>query len=56
VWFAQSPRLPTSSSYVRAQYTTPALPAGATAISVGLAITSVGFITMDAYSLLDDQP
>jgi len=56
VWLAQSPRLPTSSSYVRAQYTTPALPAGATAISVGLAITGVGFITMDAYSLLDDQP
>jgi hypothetical protein len=54
-WFAQSPRLPTSSSYVAAQYTTPPLPADATGISIGLAITGVGYIIMDDYSLFDDQ-
>ncbi|MDQ3338021.1 MAG: Ig-like domain-containing protein [Myxococcota bacterium] len=53
IWFAQSPRLPTSSSYVLGSYTTPALPAGATAISVGLSITGVGALTMDAFSLVD---
>jgi peptidoglycan/xylan/chitin deacetylase (PgdA/CDA1 family) len=54
-WLSQSPRLATSSSYVTAQYKTPPLPADATAISVGLAITAVGFIVMDDYSLVDDQ-
>src|ERR1041385_6297777 len=53
VWFAQSPSLPTSSSYTLASYTTPALPSGATAISVGLSIVAVGSITMVAFSLTD---
>jgi peptidoglycan/xylan/chitin deacetylase (PgdA/CDA1 family) len=53
VWFAQSPRLPTSSSYVIGSYTTPALPADATAISVGLSLVGVGSLTMDAYTLVD---
>jgi hypothetical protein len=52
-WFAQSPRFPATSSYQLASYTTPALPADATAISVGLSITAVGFLTMDAYTLVD---
>lgn len=54
-WLSQSPRLPTSSSYVGATYTSPPMPEDATAISVGLAITGVGFIVMDDYSLVDDQ-
>jgi peptidoglycan/xylan/chitin deacetylase (PgdA/CDA1 family) len=53
IWFAQSARLPTSSSYALGTYTTPAMPAGATAISVGLSLVAVGSLTMDAYSLLD---
>jgi peptidoglycan/xylan/chitin deacetylase (PgdA/CDA1 family) len=53
IWFAQSARLPTSSSYVLGTYTTPAMPAGATAISVGLSLVGVGSLTMDDYTLLD---
>ena len=55
-WLSQSPRLPTSSSYVDAQYTSPPMPADATAISIGLAITGVGFIVMDAYELVENEP
>ena len=51
LWWAQSPRFPTSSSYVQAAWTTPVVPADATAISVGLSITSTGSITMDAFTL-----
>lgn len=56
VWFAQSPSLPASSSYALASYTTPALPAGATAISIGLSIIAVGSLTMDYYALYDATP
>ncbi len=52
-WFAQSPLLPVSATYVPASYTVPALPAGASAISVGLSLYSVGSVTMDDYTLLD---
>jgi peptidoglycan/xylan/chitin deacetylase (PgdA/CDA1 family) len=54
-WLSQSARLPTSASYALAEYRSPPLPADATAISVGLAITGVGFIIMDDYELVDDQ-
>jgi hypothetical protein len=54
-WLSQSGRLPTTTAYLTAQYTTPPLPSDATAISIGLAITNVGYIIMDDYSLLDDQ-
>jgi peptidoglycan/xylan/chitin deacetylase (PgdA/CDA1 family) len=53
VWFAQSPLLPVSDGYVTGTYTTPALPAVATAISAGLSIYDVGSITMDAFVLSD---
>jgi hypothetical protein len=53
VWFAESPLLPTSSSYRQATYTSPAMPSDATAISMGLGIFAVGSITMDAYTLVD---
>ncbi len=52
-WFAQSPLLPTSAAYVPASYTMPALPASASAISVGLSLYSVGSITMDEFKLVD---
>lgn len=55
-WFAQSPRLPASTAYRQATYTTPALPADATMISVGLTIIDVGTLTMDAFSLVDTAP
>jgi len=52
-YFAQSPLLPSSANYVAATYTIPALPAGASAISVGLSLYSVGSITMDSFTLVD---
>ena len=53
MYFAQSPTLPASATFTTGTYTIPALPAGATAISVGLSIYDVGSITMDAYTLVD---
>lgn len=52
-WFAQSPGLPASTSYVLGSYAIPALPADATAISVGLSLTTAGSLTMDAFELVD---
>jgi hypothetical protein len=51
VWFAESSMLPVASAYQQGTYTTPPLPADATAISVGLSIFSLGSLTTDAYSL-----
>jgi peptidoglycan/xylan/chitin deacetylase (PgdA/CDA1 family) len=53
VWFAQSARLAAASSYTRATFTTPAMPSGATAISIGLSLVSTGTLTTDAYELYD---
>ena len=55
IWLslAQSPPFPTSPTYVEATYTTPPLPADATAISVGMSIAAVGTLTMDAFSATD---
>jgi peptidoglycan/xylan/chitin deacetylase (PgdA/CDA1 family) len=53
IWFAQSPLLPTSSTYRQATYTTPPLPQEATALSLGLTIFDVGVLTMDTYTLVD---
>jgi peptidoglycan/xylan/chitin deacetylase (PgdA/CDA1 family) len=50
-YWAQSPSLAPSSSYVRAVWTTPALPAGATAVSVGMGLASTGSVTMDDFGL-----
>ena len=53
VYFTQSPTFPVTASYARATFTTPPLPAGATAISIGLSLYDVGSLTMDAYELRD---
>ena len=53
VWFAESASLPAASSYTQATYTTPAMPADATAISIGLSIFNVGSLTSDAYTLVE---
>lgn len=50
----QGPSLASSpTSYTRAAWTTPAMPAGSTAISVGFSQRSVGFLQGDAMSLND---
>ncbi len=41
-----------SSSWTQFSYTTPAVPAGATAVSFGLSLFTVGNLTTDDYSLL----
>jgi lysozyme family protein len=56
VWLAQSSALPTSSTYALGSYTTPPLPTGATAISVGLSIINLGSLTMDDFRLVDAGP
>jgi hypothetical protein len=58
VYFTQSPTFATTGSnsdvpFATATYTTPALPAGATGISVGLSIYDVGFLVMDNYVMTD---
>jgi hypothetical protein len=50
--WATGPDLPTSpTTYVRGTWVTPPLPAGATRISVGLALRGVGFAVMDDFTL-----
>jgi peptidoglycan/xylan/chitin deacetylase (PgdA/CDA1 family) len=52
-FWTQGPLLSSSASYVAASYVTPPLPAGASAISVGLSLYSVGSITMDQFVLVE---
>ncbi|WP_309893380.1 polysaccharide deacetylase family protein [Archangium sp.] len=50
--WAAGPDLPTSpTTYVRGEWVTPPLPAGATHLSVGLALRGVGFAVMDDFVL-----
>jgi hypothetical protein len=51
VYWAQSPGLPTSTSWRQATLVTPPIPAGATNISVGMGGAAVGSITMDDFSV-----
>jgi peptidoglycan/xylan/chitin deacetylase (PgdA/CDA1 family) len=52
-WWRNSPVHPGSSSYAQVSYTTPPLPSGASAISIGLGLGQAGELTVDDYSLLD---
>jgi peptidoglycan/xylan/chitin deacetylase (PgdA/CDA1 family) len=55
-WFAQGPTLASSAaSYTHAAWTTPAMPAGSTAVSVGFSLSSVGFLQGDNMSLNDNN-
>jgi hypothetical protein len=51
VYWTQSPAFPASASWAQASWATPAVPAGATALSFGLNIAAVGSLTTDDYSL-----
>jgi peptidoglycan/xylan/chitin deacetylase (PgdA/CDA1 family) len=51
VYWAQSPIFPASASWTQRSWKTPALPAGATAISVGPGLQQVGSVTMDDLGL-----
>ena len=58
VWtyWAQSSRLANATAWTKASWTTPAVPAGATAISIGLGLNALGSITTDDFSLSDNTP
>ncbi|GAA2511023.1 polysaccharide deacetylase family protein [Pilimelia columellifera] len=51
--WTSGPMLASSLRYQQARLTTPALPAGATAISFGVAINGIGTLTTDDYSAMD---
>lgn len=53
IWWAQSPLLPPASTWTQATWTTPALPANATALSFGLSLYSTGSLTMDHFTLFE---
>ncbi|MCI0141081.1 polysaccharide deacetylase family protein [Arthrobacter bambusae] len=53
VYWTSGPWLAASSTYTQASFTTPALPAGATAISFGLSLFSNGSVTTDDYAMYD---
>ena len=55
-WFAETPLLPTSTTYREATLTTPAMPADATALSFGLGIFGVGSLTLDQHRLIEGLP
>ncbi|GAB2733475.1 polysaccharide deacetylase family protein [Arthrobacter bambusae] len=53
VYWTSGPWLAAASTYTQASFTTPALPAGATAISFGLSLFSNGSVTTDDYAMYD---
>jgi len=57
VWtfWANSAALPVSAGWTQVSYTTPAVPAGATNLSVGLGISAVGSLTMDDFGLFGNS-
>ena len=54
-FFAQGPLLPANSGYELMSMTTPAVPAGATNLSVGISLRDVGSVTGDDYYLGDAE-
>jgi peptidoglycan/xylan/chitin deacetylase (PgdA/CDA1 family) len=55
-YWTQSARLPASSTWRQGTWNTPALPAGATHVSVGMGLTTSGTLTMDDFTLSDNAP
>jgi peptidoglycan/xylan/chitin deacetylase (PgdA/CDA1 family) len=52
-WWLNSGFYAASSSWTKATYTTPPVPAGVTGISIGLGIQAAGSLTIDDYGLVD---
>ena len=52
-FWTQGPLLPATSTYTRAEWTTPAAPSAAKALSLGMSLDLVGTLTMDDFSLTD---
>jgi peptidoglycan/xylan/chitin deacetylase (PgdA/CDA1 family) len=54
--FWGSASFPASSSWARASWATPAVPSGATHLSVAMGLSAVGSVTMDDFALSGDAP
>jgi hypothetical protein len=50
-YWAQSPKLAIASSWTQAVWTTPAVPSGATRLSLGIGLNAAGSVTMDDFGL-----
>jgi peptidoglycan/xylan/chitin deacetylase (PgdA/CDA1 family) len=55
LFWSQSPVLAPASNWTRAAWTTPQLPSGATAVSVGFSLRSTGSMTVDDFVLADSD-
>lgn len=53
VYWTSGPWLAAASTYTQASFTTPSLPAGATAVSFGLSLFNNGTVTSDDYAMYD---
>jgi hypothetical protein len=53
-YWAQSPRQSSASGWTQATWTTPAVPAGATLLSVGMGLNAAGSVTTDDYGLFSN--
>jgi archaellum component FlaF (FlaF/FlaG flagellin family) len=51
VYWTQSAKLAVAAGWTQASFTTPAVPSGATNISVGMGMSGVGSVTMDDFGL-----
>jgi hypothetical protein len=56
LYLRESPSLSASAAWARATWDTPPIPAGATAVTAGVAMTSVGQLTIDDLMLSDLGP
>jgi len=56
VYWRSSPFFPASPGWAHASWTTPRLPAGATGLSFGLALSANGSLTTDSYSFAAARP
>ncbi|HEY9305694.1 MAG TPA: chitobiase/beta-hexosaminidase C-terminal domain-containing protein, partial [Mycobacterium sp.] len=56
VFWTNSAKVPSASAWTQASWSTPALPSGATNLSVGMGLFMVGSVTMDDFSLVDNAP
>jgi hypothetical protein len=54
VYWTQSSGKAATSTWTQASFTTPAIPAGATNISIGLGMTAAGTLTMDDFGLFNN--
>jgi peptidoglycan/xylan/chitin deacetylase (PgdA/CDA1 family) len=56
LYWTSSPFFPASTGWTAATWRTPALPAGGSAVSFGLAVADVGTLTTDDYDIVPTRP